>query len=65
VAYFQTGQYFSPSFSGSDPSNTNTSGGLPDRICDGNLPAGQRGGSRWFGTSCIAVPPGGRFGTAA
>jgi hypothetical protein len=28
IGYYETGQFFSPSFSGSDPSNTNTSGGL-------------------------------------
>lgn len=42
VSYFQSGQYFTPSFSGSDPSKTNTFGGLPDRIADGHYPAGQR-----------------------
>lgn len=64
VTYLQTGQYFSPSFSGSDPSNTNTSGGLPDRICNGNLPPGQRQVGRWFDVSCFAVPPAGRFGNS-
>ncbi len=64
VAYLQTGQYFSPTFSGSDPSNTNTSGGLPDRICDGNLPPGQRNVDRWFDVGCFAVPPKGRFGNS-
>ncbi len=64
VIYMQTGQYFSPSFSNADPSNTNTVGGLPDRICDGNLPAGQRTIRRWFDVSCFAVPPSGRFGNS-
>ena len=64
VAYFQTGQYFSPSYSGFDASNTNTSGGLPDRVCNGNLPTGQRNVDRWFDTSCFAVPPRGRFGNS-
>lgn len=35
-----TGQRLSPSFSGSDPANTNQFGGRPDRIGDGNLDAG-------------------------
>jgi hypothetical protein len=64
LAIFQTGQFFSPSFSGSDPSNTNTSGGLPDRVCNGNLPADQRTLGRWFDTSCFVVPPAGRFGNS-
>jgi len=64
IAFLQTGQFFSPSFSGSDPSRTNTSGGLPDRICNGNLPAGERSIARWFDGSCFAVPPAGRFGNS-
>jgi hypothetical protein len=62
ISYFETGQYFSPSFSGSDPSNTNTFGGLPDRICNGNLPPGQRSISGWFDTSCFVTPGAGSFG---
>jgi len=64
VTYLQSGQYFSPRFSGSDPSNTNTRGGFPDRICDGNLSPGQRSINRWFDASCFAVPPAGRFGNS-
>ena len=64
VTYLQTGQYFSPTFSGSDPSNTNTRSGLPDRICDGNLPTEQRSINGWFDASCFAVPPAGRFGNS-
>jgi hypothetical protein len=64
VTYLQGGQYFSPSFSGSDPSNTDSFGGLPDRICDGNLPADQRRVDHWFDPSCFAVPPPGRFGNS-
>jgi hypothetical protein len=64
IAIFQTGLFFSPSFSGSDPSNTNTSGGLPDRICNGNFPPGERRLNRWFDTSCFSVPPSGRFGNS-
>src|SRR5262249_23732609 len=63
IASFQTGQFFSPSFSGRDPSNTNTSGGLPDRICNGNLPADNRNISSWFDAACFAVPPNGRLAT--
>ena len=64
MAAFQTGLFFSPSFSGSDPSNTNWFGGLPDRIGNGNLPASQRLINRWFEATAFAVPPAGsgRFG---
>jgi hypothetical protein len=64
IAYLETGQYFTPGFSGSDPSNTNTSGGLPDRIANGNLPAGERRIDRWFDPSAFTVPPRGRFGNS-
>jgi len=57
IGYLETGHWFYPSFSGSDPSNTNTIGGRPDRICDGSLPSAQRSINRWFDTSCFAVPP--------
>jgi hypothetical protein len=52
----QSGQYFNPTFTGRDPSNTNTIGGRPDRIADGNLPAGQRTISHWFDTSAFKIP---------
>ena len=64
IAVFQTGQYFSPSFSGSDPSNTNTSGGLPDRVGNGNLPTDQRSVEHWFDRTAFAVPAAGRFGNS-
>jgi hypothetical protein len=64
ISYLASGKYFSPGFSGFDPSGTNTSGGLPDRVCDGNLPRSDRAIERWFDTSCFAVPPAGRFGNS-
>ena len=64
IGYFETGQFFSPSFSGSDPSNTNTAGGLPNRICNGNLPPGQRTVTHWFDASCFVTPPAGQFGNS-
>jgi len=62
----QTGEFLTPTFAGSDPSNTQTVGGLPDRIGDGNLPSGQRTIDRWFDASAFAIPPAnsGRFGTS-
>ncbi len=66
VGFLQTGQRFSPSFSGSDPSNTRTVGGLPDRVADGNLPPGDRHIEKWFDTSAFVVPTTpGRFGNSA
>jgi hypothetical protein len=56
ISYFGTGQYFSPSFSTLDPSNTNTLGGLPDRIADGNKPGDQRAFNQWFDPSAFKIP---------
>src|SRR5262249_51787712 len=67
IGLLQTGQRFTPAFSGSDPSNTQTVGGRPDRIANGNLPKEQRTLNRWFDASAFVAPPAnaGRFGTAA
>jgi hypothetical protein len=71
ILLFQSGNWFSPVFTGFDPSNTNAtsrSGSLrPDRIADGNLPAGQRTITQWFDFNAFVTPPrnAGRFGTSA
>ncbi|MBM3738519.1 MAG: TonB-dependent receptor [Acidobacteria bacterium] len=64
VAIFATGLWFSPAFAGSDPSGTNTAGGLPDRIADGNLPSSKQTVRRWFDTAAFVTPPRGRFGNS-
>jgi hypothetical protein len=60
----QTGSYFSPSFSGSDPANIGTSGGRPDRIADGTLT--DRNTYRWFDSTAFVAPAknSGRFGNS-
>jgi hypothetical protein len=62
----QTGEYLTPSFSGTDPSNTNTIGGIPDRIRNGNLPSSERTISRWFDATAFVPPPANsaRFGNS-
>jgi hypothetical protein len=64
ISTFASGGYFSPGFSGTNPSNTNTSGGLPDRIADGNLPSGERTDNRWFDANAFAIPQPGHFGNS-
>jgi hypothetical protein len=64
VAYFQSGQYFTPAFSGSDPSNTNTVGGRPNRIADGNFSSDRRSRNLWFDPTAFTVPAPGTFGNA-
>jgi hypothetical protein len=65
--YYDTGRWFTPTFTGADPSGTGTSGPQrPDRIGDGNLPSSQRSVDRWFDTSAF-VPLAsnvGRFGNS-
>jgi hypothetical protein len=56
VLVTQSGAYFHPTFTGFDVSNTNTVGGRPDRISDGNLPVAQRTVQRWFDVSAFRVP---------
>jgi hypothetical protein len=64
ITYLQSGQYFTPTYSGSDPSGTNTSGGLPDRIGNGNLPRDQRSPNHWFDPSAFVAPAPGHFGNS-
>jgi hypothetical protein len=64
VSTFATGPYFSPSFSGTNPSNTNTSGGLPDRIANGNFSSDQHSVVRWFDPAAFAVPQPGNYGNS-
>jgi hypothetical protein len=64
MCYFQTGQFFSPTYSGADPANVGITTGYPDRVANGNLPTGQRSLSSWFDTSAFALPAQGHFGNS-
>lgn len=64
IGFMETGQFFGPTFSGADPSNTNTTSGRPDRLANGNLPTDQRTLSRWFDPAAFARPTPGRFGNS-
>jgi hypothetical protein len=64
ITYLYSGDYFSPSFSGSDPSGTNTSGGFPSAIGNGNLPSDRRSINHWFDASAFVVPQAGTFGNS-
>jgi hypothetical protein len=52
VAEMQTGMFYTPSFTGSDPSNTNTIGGRPDVIGDPTTPSP----GRVFNPAAFSVP---------
>jgi hypothetical protein len=64
ITYLASGSYFSPSFSGSDPSHTNTSGGLPDLVGNPNAVPGGKSKTNWFNVNAFAVPQVGHFGNA-
>ncbi|MDE1177167.1 MAG: hypothetical protein PW789_11280 [Edaphobacter sp.] len=64
MTYLASGIYFSPSFSGSDPSNTNTLSGLPDLVGDPNNVPGGKSKTNWFNMAAFAVPQQGHFGNA-
>lgn len=63
LSTFQSGQFFTPAYSGADPSNTDTFGGIPDRIGNGNLP-GTRIPDHWFNASAFGAPAPGGFGNS-
>ncbi len=60
----QTGQYLTPTFSGSDPSNTLTFGGRPSVVGNWEVPSGQQSINHWFNAAAFTVPPVGQFGNA-
>ncbi len=62
IGTLASGTYFSPSFTGTNPSNTNTSGGLPDCLSNGNLPNGTRTWNQWFNPAAFAIPQPGQYG---
>ncbi|WP_260703144.1 TonB-dependent receptor [Edaphobacter flagellatus] len=78
ITYLASGTWFSPSFTGSDPSHTNTTTGLPDRVGDPFAPGpvannpsctpppGQTPHTigLWFNPCAFAVPQQGTFGNA-
>ena len=64
TGFFQTGHYFTPTYSGSDSSNTNTFGGLPNRIANGNYSTGNRALNNWFDASAFTIPVAGSYGNS-
>src|SRR5260370_9571851 len=57
VVTLQTGLFYSPYFSGFDPSNTNTLGGRPDRIAGVSLtPPGGSTANGWFNAAAFKIP---------
>jgi hypothetical protein len=62
ISYFASGMYFTPMFSGGDPSGTNTFGGIPDRVPGVSLYPAHQGVRSWFNPAAFTTPQPGRFG---
>lgn len=65
--YYDTGRFWTPTFTGADPSGTGTTGSQrADRVGDGRLPANQRTADHWFDISAFVALPNniGRFGNS-
>jgi hypothetical protein len=56
VVTLQTGQWFTPSFDGFDPSNTNTIGGRPDVVAGAPLYPANQSINNWFNVGAFKVP---------
>ncbi|MGH9353298.1 MAG: carboxypeptidase regulatory-like domain-containing protein [Terriglobia bacterium] len=56
IALAQTGLWFTPSFSGFDPSNTNTKGGRPDAVAGVPLYPANRSITEWFNPAAFRIP---------
>ncbi|MBC8167711.1 MAG: carboxypeptidase regulatory-like domain-containing protein [Bryobacteraceae bacterium] len=60
----QTGTFFTPTFSGVDPTNTLRFGGRADVVGEWQTPSDERTLGRWFNRGALAIPASGRFGNA-
>lgn len=60
----QTGLHFTATYSAAVSNSSGGGSQRPDRICDGNLPSGQRTLTAWFNTSCFVSPAQYAFGNS-
>jgi hypothetical protein len=64
ISYFGSGLYMGPQYSGADPSNTGTFGGIPDRVPNVALYPAHKSAALWFNPAAFTAPQPGHFGNA-
>lgn len=64
ISYFGSGMYFKPTYSGVDASNTNTFGGIPDRVPGVPLYPENQNVRGWFNPKAFTTPQPGHFGNS-
>jgi hypothetical protein len=64
ISYFGSGLYMAPQYSGVDPSNTGTFGGIPDRVPNVPLYPAHKSAALWFNPGAFTAPQPGHFGNA-
>jgi hypothetical protein len=62
ISYFGTGLYMGAMYSGADPSNTGTFGGIPDRVPNVPLYPSHKAAALWFNPTAFTIPQPGHFG---
>lgn len=64
ISYFGSGLYMSPTYSGSDPSNTGTFGGIAERVPHVPVKPAHQSPTNWFNPAAFTTPAPGTFGNA-
>ncbi|HWZ51877.1 MAG TPA: carboxypeptidase regulatory-like domain-containing protein [Granulicella sp.] len=64
ISYFASGLYMGPTYSGGDPSNTGTFGGIADRVPGVPIYPAHKTAAEWFNPAAFTTPQPGHFGNA-
>jgi Carboxypeptidase regulatory-like domain len=64
ISYFGSGLYMGPTYSGADPSNTGTFGGIASRVLNVPIYPAHKTPTSWFNPAAFTVPAPGTFGNA-
>jgi hypothetical protein len=64
ISYFASGLYMGPTYSGADPSNTGTFGGIASRVSNVPIYPSHKSPTSWFNPAAFTTPQPGTFGNA-